>query len=256
MITKKNIVFRVIDLAITQSDDKLNITLKIVIDNLSKEKQSKLYINATIVFFCYDNEQENVALVKFHDEVFTFLFELTINSLKNWQIEINNTNINFDCHFFEFIQLYTSKSNASIIAKYVTFFWTCNSRFLFLIVFLLFIVNLSRFNVIAIIDLDKHAYESWKKNENLERMWLHHFLFKNLSCCRTMIYDYNSKLSSHEINTIMNYNRKMIKKFKKNRNTKKINVIITCFCERKHEVDNCDALIETTIVFFYRSQFW
>jgi hypothetical protein len=47
-------------------------------------------------------------------------------------------------------------------------------------------------------------------------MWLRHFLYKDLSCCRTMIYDYNSKLSSHEIDTIMKYDRKLIKKIQKN----------------------------------------
>lgn len=127
MITKKNIVFRVIDFSTSRSNDEFNTTLKIVINNnLLKEKLSKLHINAIIVSFCYKNEQKKVALMKFHDEMFAYLLKLTINSLKNWQIEWNDTKINFNCHFFEFIQFYSSKRDALIVAKHVTFLWICN----------------------------------------------------------------------------------------------------------------------------------
>jgi hypothetical protein len=36
-------------------------------------------------------------------------------------------------------------------------------------------------------------------------MWLRDFLSKDLPQCRTMIYGYNSKLSSHGVDTILNY---------------------------------------------------
>ncbi len=55
----------------------------IINNNLSKKEQSKLRINAIIVSSCYENEQKRIALMKFHDEMLTFLFELTFNSLKD-----------------------------------------------------------------------------------------------------------------------------------------------------------------------------
>lgn len=57
---------------------------------------------------------------------------------------------------------------------------------------------------------------------NLRRMWLRDFLRKDLPSCRTMIYGYNSKLSTHGIDTIMDYGRGMIEELKKVRNTEEV----------------------------------
>ena len=122
MVTKKGTVFRVTGLPASRPDDELNTTLKIVINNyLSEEEQSKLRIDAAIVPSCYENGQKRAALMEFHGEVPTFLSELTANPLRDWQVEMSDTNISFDCHFFEFTQLYSSKRDAPIVAEYVAF---------------------------------------------------------------------------------------------------------------------------------------
>jgi hypothetical protein len=82
-------------------------------------------------------------------------------------------------------------------------------------------------SVIAITGLDGHAYGSWRGKGNLGRMWLRDFLSKDLPHCRTMIYGYNSKLSSHGIDTIMDYGRGLIEELKKIRNTEEVGRI-TC----------------------------
>lgn len=55
-------------------------------------------------------------------------------------------------------------------------------------------------------------------------MWLRDFLSKDLPHCRTMIYGYNSKLSSHGVDTIMDYGRELIEEMKKIRNTKDVSI--------------------------------
>lgn len=82
--------------------------------------------------------------------------------------------------------------------------------------------NLPLLSIIAITGLDGHAYGSWRGKGNLGRMWLRHFLAKDLPNCRTMIYGYNSKLSSHGIDTIMDYGREMLEELKKIRNTDEV----------------------------------
>ena len=120
MATKKGTVFRVTGLAASQSDDELKITLRDAINNnLSEEEHSKLDISAAIVPSCYENEQERVALVEFHGGVPRFLSELTANPLGDWQVEMADTDISFDCHFFGFTQLYAPKSDAPVAAEYV-----------------------------------------------------------------------------------------------------------------------------------------
>jgi hypothetical protein len=57
-------------------------------------------------------------------------------------------------------------------------------------------------------------------------MWLRDFLSKDLSQCRTMIYGYNSKLSSHGVDTILDYGRELMEEIKKIRNTKEVEVYL------------------------------
>jgi hypothetical protein len=56
-------------------------------------------------------------------------------------------------------------------------------------------------------------------------MWLRDFLSKDLPHCRTMIYGYNSKLSSQGIDTILDYGREFMEGLKKVRNTREV----SCF---------------------------
>ncbi|OCK73381.1 hypothetical protein K432DRAFT_410741 [Lepidopterella palustris CBS 459.81] len=184
---KKGPMFRVTGLPASQPDDELNATLKATIEeNLLEEETSRLTVSTAIVPSCYDNEHERVALVEFHGGVPMFLSELVANPLGDWQVEMSDTDISFDCHFFGFTQLYTPKPDAPITA-----------------------------DIIAITGLDGHAFGSWRGKGNLGRMWLRDFLSKDLPCCRTMIYGYNSKLSSHGIDTIMDYGRELIEELKK-----------------------------------------
>jgi hypothetical protein len=53
-------------------------------------------------------------------------------------------------------------------------------------------------------------------------MWLRDFLSKDLPRCRTMVYGYNSKLTSHGIDTILDYGRELMEEIKKIRNTKEV----------------------------------
>jgi alpha-beta hydrolase superfamily lysophospholipase len=50
-------------------------------------------------------------------------------------------------------------------------------------------------------------------------MWLRDFLCKDLPHCRTMIYGYNAKLSTHGVDMILDYGRQLIEELKKVRNT-------------------------------------
>ncbi|KAH7201171.1 hypothetical protein DER44DRAFT_616215, partial [Fusarium oxysporum] len=133
---------------------------------------------------------ERVALVEFLGGVPGFLSDLVANPLGDWQVEMDDVDINFDQHFFGFTQLYTPKSDAPVTA-----------------------------DIIAITGLDGHAYGSWRGKGNLGRMWLRDFLSQDLPYCRTMIYGYNSKLSSHGVSTIMDYGRELIEELKKIRNS-------------------------------------
>jgi hypothetical protein len=123
---RKGPVFRVTGLAALQSDDTLNESLKAAIDdNLSEEEKSKLGVSTVIVPSCYDHEQERVALVEFHGGVPMFLAELLANPLGDWQVEMGDEDINFDCHFFGFTQMYTPKADAPVTAEYVAFTFSC-----------------------------------------------------------------------------------------------------------------------------------
>jgi hypothetical protein len=83
-------------------------------------------------------------------------------------------------------------------------------------------------SIIAITGLDGHAYGSWSGKGNLGRMWLCDFLSKDLPCCRTMIYGYSSKLSTHGVDTIIYYGRGLIDELKKIRNTEEVRAVTGC----------------------------
>jgi hypothetical protein len=113
----KGTVFRVTGLPASQPDNELNEALNAAIDdNLAEDEQSKLTVNAAIVPSCYDND-EKVALVEFHGGVPAFLSELMANPLGDWQVEMGDTDISFDQHFFGFTQLYTPKPGSPATAE-------------------------------------------------------------------------------------------------------------------------------------------
>ncbi|KAL4745419.1 P-loop containing nucleoside triphosphate hydrolase protein [Aspergillus terricola var. indicus] len=101
-----------------------------------------------------------------------------------------DNDVNFDSHFFGFTQLYAPREKPVVA------------------------------DIIAIAGLDGHAYGSWQGRGKFGRMWLRDFLSKDLPRCRTMIYGYNSKLSSHGVDTILDYGRELMGEIKQVRNTK------------------------------------
>ncbi|CAP91131.1 Pc13g00620 [Penicillium rubens Wisconsin 54-1255] len=193
---RKSHVFRVTGLSIKLPDGDLKTdedfrtalygTLN---DNFIDDENSQIKSDITIVPSCYESDTQRVALVQFRGGMPQFLRDH--DPLGDWQVEIGDDDISFDCHFFGFTQLYTLDENKPVDA-----------------------------DIIAIAGLDGHAYGSWQGRGNLGRMWLRDFLSKDLPQCRTMIYGYNSKLSSPGVNTILDYGRELMEEIKKIRNTK------------------------------------
>ncbi|CAI7603357.1 unnamed protein product [Penicillium viridicatum] len=189
---RKSHVFRVTGLSWERPDEELEIALQEALsDNFTDDERSQIKAEITIVPSCYEIDTQRVALVQFRGGVPQFLHELRVDPLRDWQVEIGDDDINFDCHFFGFTQLYAPDDNERVAA-----------------------------DIIAIAGLDGHAYGSWQGRGNLGRMWLRDFLSKDLPQCRTMIYGYNSKLSSHGVDTILDYGRELMEEIKKIRNTK------------------------------------
>ncbi|KAF3002276.1 hypothetical protein E8E15_000969 [Penicillium rubens] len=191
---RKSHVLRVTGLSRELTDGDLTTALQEAInDNFTDDEKSHSKVDISIVPSCYEDNTQRVALVQFRGGVPQFLDELRVDPLGEWQVEIGDTDINFDCHFFGFTQLYTLDENKPVDA-----------------------------DIIAIAGLDGHAYGSWQGRGNLGRMWLRDFLSKDLPRCRTMIYGYNSKLSSHGVDTILDYGRELMEEIKKIRNTKEL----------------------------------
>lgn len=119
MASRKNgTIFRVTGLPALLREDELNTALKTTIKgNLSEDEKSTPNFSTAIVPSCYDNEHERVALVEFHSGIPLFLSELVENPLGDWQVEIGDTDINFDCYFWGFTQLYTPKLDTPVTAE-------------------------------------------------------------------------------------------------------------------------------------------
>ncbi|OQD70555.1 hypothetical protein PENDEC_c022G00030 [Penicillium decumbens] len=191
---RKSHVFRVTGLSKERPDGDLKTALQEVLDDsFTDAERSQIKAEITIVPSCYESDTQRAALVQFRGGVPQFLSELRMNLFGDWQIEMGDNDINFDCHFFGFTQLYAPDDNEPVVA-----------------------------DIIAIAGLDGQAYGSWQGRGNLGRMWLRDFLSKDLPQCRTMIYGYNSKLSSHGVDTILDYGRELMEKIKKAWNTKEL----------------------------------
>jgi hypothetical protein len=113
---KKGPVFRVTGLPASQPDDALDTAIRSAIQDNLTEDERELKFGMAIVPSCYDDE-ERAALVEFYGGVPAFLSELTDNPLGDWQVEMGDTDISFDQHFFGFTQLYTPEGNRSATAE-------------------------------------------------------------------------------------------------------------------------------------------
>ena len=115
---KKSYVFRVTGLSRERPDGDLETTLQETIDdNFADDETSHIKAEITIVPSCYESDTERAALVQFRGGVPQFLRELRVNPLGDWQIVMGDDDINFDCHFFGFTQLYASDKNEPVIAE-------------------------------------------------------------------------------------------------------------------------------------------
>ena len=56
-------------------------------------------------------------------------------------------------------------------------------------------------------------------------MWLRDFLSRDLPCCRTMIYGYNSLLSTRGVDTILDYGRGLMEELKMVRNSEEVSAM-------------------------------
>jgi hypothetical protein len=111
---RKSHVFRVTGLTRDQPDKALeNLFQK----TLTNEEKSQIQTDITILPSCYETDTERVALVQFRGGVPQFLSELTANPLEYWQVEMGDLDINFDCHFFGFTQLYAPVEEEPVIAE-------------------------------------------------------------------------------------------------------------------------------------------
>jgi hypothetical protein len=85
-------------------DEVFKATLQAMID-----ERSQIEVVTAILPSCYDSDRERIALVQFHGGIRWFLSELMMNPLGDWQVEMGDTDVNFDCHFLGFTKLYTRR---------------------------------------------------------------------------------------------------------------------------------------------------
>jgi hypothetical protein len=120
---KKSHVFRVTGLSreLPDGDLKTDGNLRTALqealdDNFTDDERSQI-AEITIVPSCYESDKERVALVKFRGGVPHFLHELRVDPLRDWQVEMGDDDINFDCHFFGFTQLYAPDDSEPVVAE-------------------------------------------------------------------------------------------------------------------------------------------
>ncbi|KAK2596194.1 hypothetical protein QQS21_006399 [Conoideocrella luteorostrata] len=204
MTKSQGLVVRLTRLSAAKPSDELVDELAdMLAGNLSEEEKRYPPPSITIVPSCYDSYREKVALIEFNGGIPRFLSALADNPLCEWQVVFDNTDVSFDQRFFGFTQLYSTTSEAETTAEYVYFDQQQQSQ-----VGSDRVMLTSRHNsIIAIRGLDGHPHGSWRGRGNLRRVWLKDFLARDLPFCRTMIYGYNSQLSSAGVEIITDYGR-------------------------------------------------
>jgi hypothetical protein len=114
----KSTVFRVTGLPGDQTDDQLAARLRLVIDEkLQEHERLQIVAKVALVPSCRNDEETSIALVEFAGGIPQFLSELVKNPLGDWQVEMDDTDINFDRHFFGFTQLYATEPGKVVIAE-------------------------------------------------------------------------------------------------------------------------------------------
>ena len=152
-----------------------------------------------------DSKNELVALVDFRHGLPEFLSQLRQNPLDSWQVFVEelNDDLSFDSHFIGFTQLYGQDPSQVVSAEYKSPSFNPTVPRL-----------MHWHSIIAISGIDGHAYGSWRGRGPTRRMWLRHFLKKDLPNCRTMIYGYDSKLAKRGFAKIEDYARGFLEDLK------------------------------------------
>jgi hypothetical protein len=115
---RKSHVFRVTGLPRDQPDRDLQTALQEALQGPGpNDERSNIEAEITIVPSCYEADTQRVALVRFRGGIPVFLNELRVNPHGDWQVEMGDCDINFDCHFFGFTQLYAPDENEPVIAE-------------------------------------------------------------------------------------------------------------------------------------------
>ncbi|KAJ5123980.1 uncharacterized protein N7515_007805 [Penicillium bovifimosum] len=115
---RKSHVFRVTGTSRELPDGDLKTALQEALNNnFADDERSHIQAEITIVPSCYDSDTQRVALVQFRGGVPQFLHELRVDPLGDWQVEMGDNGIDFDCHFFGFTQLYAPKENEPVVAE-------------------------------------------------------------------------------------------------------------------------------------------
>lgn len=117
---KKSIVYRVRGLPPGCTNDRLSEAL---LPFLTKEERDSFRPKISMVPSCYYGDSTVTAFLDVETPP-QFLSELTLEPLKDWQVEIelgDVDDINFDRHFHGFTQLYPTAAGESIIAEYASF---------------------------------------------------------------------------------------------------------------------------------------
>lgn len=104
----RSTVFRVTGLPTDRTDDQLVARLSSIIhENLQEEERSRINVKIALAPSCQNDDQtSSIALVDFEGGVPRFLSSLNEEPLGDWQMEMGDTDINFDRHFFGFTQIY------------------------------------------------------------------------------------------------------------------------------------------------------
>lgn len=114
----KSTVFRVTGLPSDQTDHQLAARLSSVIDEkLQEEEKPRIKVKVVLAPSCQKDDRSSIALVDFEGGIPQFLNRLNQDPLGDWQMEMGDTDINFDRHFHGFTQLYTTEPEEAVSAE-------------------------------------------------------------------------------------------------------------------------------------------
>lgn len=115
---RKSHVFRVTGFSRDRPDPDLQTVLQEALqDHFTDDEKSQIEAEITIVPSCYEADTQRVALIRFRGGIPQFLSSLRVDPLGDWQVEMGGCDINFDCHFFGFTQLYAPDEQELVVAE-------------------------------------------------------------------------------------------------------------------------------------------